>query len=131
MTSIPQGPTLYAETLPAGEDLSGSQFYFVKRSSDTYVACDAVTDLPDGVLQNKPELGEPCEVIAIGPTKLSADAAIAVGAFIGPSADGQATTRTPNHAGSNYACGRARGAASDAGNIIAGYVNCITPVLGA
>ncbi|HNT74391.1 MAG TPA: hypothetical protein PKH77_05160 [Anaerolineae bacterium] len=131
MTAIPQGPTLYAETLPAGEDLSAKRFYFVKRSGDTYVACAAVTDLPDGVLQNKPELGQPCEVIAFGPTKLSADAAIAVGAFIGPSADGQATTRTPNHAGSNYACGRARGAASVAGNIIPAIINCITPVLGA
>lgn len=129
MTSIPQGPTLYAETLPAGADLSAKQFYFVKRSSNTYVACAAATDLPDGVLQNKPDAGEPCEVIAIGPTKLNADAAITVGAFIGTSADGQAETKTPNHAGSEYACGRALGAASTAGNIIAGYVNCITPVL--
>ena len=95
MTSVPQYPTFYAETLPAGEDLSAKQFHFVKKSSGTYVVCDAATDLSDGVLQNKPELGEPCEVIGFGTSKVIADAAITSGAFIGTSADGQSRIRRP------------------------------------
>ncbi len=130
MSAIPQGPTQYAETLLAGADLSAKQFYFVKKSAGTYIPCAAATDLPAGVLQNDPALGEPCEVIAFGPTKVSADAAITADVFIGTAADGQAETKTPNHSGSEYACGRALAAASAAGNIIPAFVNCITPLLG-
>ena len=112
---------------PAGEDLSDSQFYFVKLSSGTAVACDDVTDVPLGVLQNAPESGEQAEVCLVGPTKFSADAAIAAGALIGPSADGQAETKVPGTDTSEYICGRALEAATAAGQIIAGVVNCLSP----
>jgi len=127
MTSIPQYPILWGETLPAGADLSAKQFHFVMQSSGTYVVCDAATDLADGVLQNKPALGEPCEVLALGPTKVVADAAIVSGALIGTSADGQADTKVPGTDTTEYVVGRALGAAAAAGNIIAAFINCMTP----
>ena len=112
---------------PAGADLSGSQFYFVKWSTGTLIACAAVTDVPVGVLQNKPTLGMQAEVVALGPTKLNADAAIAQGALIGTSADGQAVTKTIGSDTPHYVCGRALEGCSNAGEIISGIVNCVNP----
>jgi len=130
MTAIPNVATTYAETLPAGEDLSGSQFRFVIRSADTYIAITANTQLPDGILQNAPALGEPCRVIAVGASKLEASAAILVGAFVGPSANGRGESRTKNQTNTNYICGRAYSAAANAGEIIPVVVNCVTPTQG-
>lgn len=127
MTSVPQYPILYNETLPAGADLSAKQFYFVKKSSSTYVVCDGATDIPDGVLQNKPELGEPCEVLAIGPTKLVADAAITSGWLLGTSADGQADRKIPGTDTTEYVVARALGAVNGAGLIVPAFVNCMQP----
>jgi len=127
MTSIPHYPILYNEVLPAGADLSNRQFRFVKKSAGTYVLCDAVTDIPDGALQNKPALGEPCEVIAFGPTKLEADAAITEGWLIGTSGDGQAARKIPGTNTTHYVVGRALRGVTTAGQRIAAFINCITP----
>lgn len=131
MTAVPNTPIIHAETLPAGEDLSDKQFYFVKRDGDTYIACDAITDLPDGVLQNDPELGEPCYVIGFGGTKVVASEALSVGDLIGTAADGRAAPRTANHAGSNYITGRGLSAVSNGDEIAAAIVNCFSVSLGA
>ena len=127
MGAIPQYPQLYNDTLPAGADLSAKQFYFVKKSSSTYVLCDAATDIPAGALQNKPVLGEPCEVVALGPTKLVADAALTEDWFIGPAADGQADRKIPGTDTTEYVCGQVLEAAAAAGDIIAAFINCVTP----
>lgn len=127
MTSIPQYPILWGETLPAGADLSAKQFHFVKKSSGTYVVCNAATDIPDGVLQNKPALGEPCEVLALGATKLIADAAITDGWLLGTSADGQADRKIPGTDTTEYVVARALGGVSEAGLIIPAFVNCMMP----
>jgi len=129
MPSLLSYPQFFNSTLPAGADLSDKQFYWVKKSSGTYVLCNAATDIPDGVLQNKPALGEPCEVVGFGPSKVNADAAITDGAFIGTSADGQTEAKTPAGAGTNYACGRALAAAAAAGDIIPAFIDCISPEL--
>jgi len=127
MGAIPGYPQLFAETLPAGADLSAAQFYFVKRDTGTYVACDGATDIPDGVLQNKPELGEPCEVVMFGPTKVSSDAPLTVGWFIGPSADGQADRKIPGTDTTEYVCGRVLETSGAAAEIVTAVINCITP----
>lgn len=127
MTSIPQYPILHNEVLPAGADLSTKRFHFVKKSAGTYVVCAGATDIPDGALQNKPALGEPCEVVMFGPTKLVADAAITEGWFIGTSADGQADRKIPGTDTTEYVAGRALGSVTDAGLIIPAFINCITP----
>ena len=53
-------------TFTASADLSAKQFYIVKMSGDnTVTVCAAVTDVPIGVLQNKPASGEQA-VVRIG-----------------------------------------------------------------
>ncbi len=78
-------------TFTASADLSAKQFYIVKMSGDnTVTVCAAVTDVPIGVLQNKPASGEQAVVRVFGMSKVSADATLAAGNIIGTSADGQA-----------------------------------------
>ena len=127
MASIPNYPTLWNDVLPAGADLSASQFRFVKKDSGTYIRCAAATDIPDGVLQNAPALGEPCEVLMLGPTKVSSDEALTAGWFIGTSADGQADRKIPGTDTTEYVCGRALSASGAAGQISAAFINCVTP----
>jgi hypothetical protein len=86
-----------------------------------------LTDLPAGVLQNKPANGIPAEVVVIGPTKVAADGAITAGALIGTSADGQADPKVPGTDTNDYVAGKALEAASNAGEIIEAVVNCATP----
>ena len=127
MTAVAQGaPTVVSR--PAGESLVLKQFCFVKQSGDTFVACSAATDLPTGVLQNKPANGIPAEVVVIGPTKVVADIAITAGALIGTSADGQADPKIAGDT-SDYVAGKALEAATGAGQIIEAIVNCATPYL--
>jgi hypothetical protein len=113
----------------AGEDLSAKQYYFVKRdSSGNIVAITGDTDLPWGVLLNKPSAsGRMAQVCRKGIVKLSADAAILVGAVLGTSADGQATTRVVGTDTTKYVVGTAEEAASGAGSLIAAAINCIDP----
>lgn len=86
-----ESPQINIGTLTAAADLSGKQYYFVKLASATTVnVCAAVTDVPIGVLQNKPESGEVAEICVFGLSKVSADATLAAGDIIGTSADGQA-----------------------------------------
>lgn len=127
MASIPNYPTLYNDVLPAGADLSSSQFHFVKKSTGTYVECDGATDMPAGVLQNAPELGEPCEVVMFGPTKVSANEALTAGWLIGTSADGQADRKIPGTDTTEYVCGQALSATGGADQIATAFINCVTP----
>lgn len=67
-TSAPPGP----ESLQAGEDLSAFQFHAVVLRSDGQLdAYDTVTEVPIGILQNKPDAaGKIAEIIWIGRTKV-------------------------------------------------------------
>ncbi len=126
MTVEAQGAYI-VKSWPAGADLSGAQFKFVKLSSGTVILCDAVTDIPAGVLQNKPVSGRAAEVCLLGPTKVEADGAITEGDLIGTSADGQADTKVAGTDTTNYICGRALEAATGVGQIIEAVVNCVSP----
>jgi len=67
----------------AAEDLSNYQYHFVKLNSSGEVCLlDAGTDIPDGVLQNAPALGEEATVRILGISKIVANAALTVGTFI-------------------------------------------------
>ena len=115
------------ESWPAGADLSDKQFRYVKLSSSTVVACSAATDIPVGVLQNKPVSGRAAEVCMFGPTKVKSSGAITEGALIGTSADGRADAKVAGTDTTEYICGRALEAASGADEIIAAVVDCINP----
>jgi len=78
-------------TFAAAADLSAKQYYFVKLSAaNTVNVCTAITDIPIGILQNKPESGEAATVCLFGISKVSADGTLAAGNLIGTSVDSQA-----------------------------------------
>ena len=95
-------------TFTASADLSAKQFYIVKMSGDnTVTVCAAVTDVPIGVLQNKPASGGQAVVRVFGMSKVSADATLAAGNIIGSSADGQAQPVTQGSETTVYNIGQA------------------------
>ena len=112
-------------SLEAGADLSDKQFYFVKMSDDRKVAvCADVTDVPIGVLQNAPESGESADVMVIGLSKVSSDAALTAGDAIGSSSDGQAQTVTVGSETTVYLAGRVIDGTSAAGELASAVINC-------
>ncbi len=79
----------------AGATLAAKQYYFVKMSADnTVIACTAITDVPVGVVQNKPASGEQARVRIHGVTRVACGAAITYGQFVGPHTDGTGKGRT-------------------------------------
>lgn len=119
-------------TLTASADLSAKQFYFVKVSgSGTVDVCSGATDKPVGVLQNKPTSGQAAEIVVIGVTKVSSDAALTAGNLIGTSGDGQADAKTPGTDTTEYIVGQMLTTTGAAGVIGTALVNCASPVRGA
>jgi len=80
----------------AAADLSAKQFYIVELSAaNTVNVCDAATDVPLGVLQNKPAAANRAARVRIsGVTKVVASAAISAGALVGTTATGTAVTKS-------------------------------------
>lgn len=121
------GPCVKIPGLTAGADLSAAanQYKFVEVSTTkTVTICNAATDRPIGVLQNRPLSGQPAEVVAVGITKLQADAALTVGAIIGTSADGQADVKVPGTDITEYIVGTILEAAGAAGEYATAIINC-------
>lgn len=113
------------ESFKAGGDLSTKQYYFARMSGDnTCVVCDGATDIPLGVVQNKPTSGQTAQVRCFGRSKVNSDEALTVGWLVGPAADGQADRKIPGTDTTHHYGGlvvRATGAAGEIGEIIAGY----------
>ena len=120
-----KGSQPFKITLSAGADLSTKQYRFVKLdSSGNAIVCAAVTDKPVGVLQNNPTSGQAAEIVVVGLTKVSTDAALAIGDLVGTSADGQAAAYVAGTDTTKYVVGQAlvtSGAADELTSII---VNC-------
>ena len=114
-------------TAEAGADLSALQYHFVKFDTGKLIGMAAITDVPAGVLQAGVASGATAEIVVAGPTKVSADAAIAVGALIGTSSDGQADPLTIGTDTTVYIAGTALEAASAADEVIDAVVNCMSP----
>lgn len=126
------GPEPVKYSFTAGGDLRTKQFYFVKLSANlTVVICAAVTDLPIGVLQNKPNTGDTAEVTMLGITKVSGDADLGFGDSIGTSADGQAAAYIAGTDTTKYPCGRVLEDNSAAGGIITASIDCMSMHRGA
>jgi hypothetical protein len=125
-----EGPQPTKWSFPAGADLSAAanQYKFVEvDSSGNVTVCNAATDRPVGVLQNRPKSGEAAEVVIAGITKLQADAALTIGTLIGTSADGQADAKTLGDAGTEFVVGMALSASGAAAEIITALVDCSNP----
>lgn len=116
-------------TFEAAADLSAKQFHFVKlTAANTVNVCSGATDIPCGILQNKPSAaGRPAVVRMLGLSKLSADAALSAGALIGTSADGQGDAKTPGTDTTEYVVGIALEASGGAGELIKVSLNCLNP----
>lgn len=123
-----KGSQPFKITLEAGADLSAKQYFFVKLDANgKAVSCSAATDKPVGVLQNKPTSGQAAEIVVVGLTKVSSDAALTIGALIGTSADGQADAKTPGTDTTEFVVGTVlttTGAADVIGSVL---VNCANP----
>lgn len=121
-----QGPFQKLVGHVAGADLSAKQYHFVKlNTSKQVVICAATTDLPIGVLQNKPTSGQAAEVVMAGATKVVGDANLAKGDTIGTSADGQAAVYAAGTDTTKYIVGRVLEENTTAGGIVTAQINCI------
>ena len=112
-------------------DMRTNQFHFVNiAADDTVTLCSALTDIPCGILQNTPNVGETAEVLAIGISKLrtGAGAALAAGNLVGTDALGEGVTVDPDGAADNYYAGQVL-AGSNASEICTVLINCINPVI--
>jgi hypothetical protein len=117
-------------TQEAGGDLSSDQFKFVKLdSNDQVVACDGATDIPLGVLQNKPDAAGKAAVVRVfGLSKIQADGDIDAPTLIGTSADAQAQAIAAGTDTTVYIAGQARSSdATNAGEIFTAFINCMAP----
>lgn len=126
----PNSHPIYIQSFAITTDLSSHQFKFVKLSAErTVVICAAATDIPIGVLQNKPDnsIEKVAEVMVIGKTKLNSDAALTVGNLIGTSSDGQADAKTPGSDTTEFICGQVTLASGAAGERAEAIINCAAP----
>jgi len=123
-----KGSQPFKISLKAGADLSTKQYYFVKlNSSGNAVVCAAATDVPVGVLQNNPTANQSAEIVVVGLTKVSTDAALAIGNLIGTSSDGQADAKTVGTDTTEYVVGVAMVTSGAADTITTAMVNCANP----
>jgi hypothetical protein len=121
-------------------DLRTKQFCFVKLAAaaaaysdgleDQVDLCAAATDIPIGVLQNKPNAGEEAEIMMAGITKIQGNADLSAGfpgtpVLIATSNDGQAAAALST----NYVVGQLLQAPTGAGIIGVMAVNCLAPAL--
>ena len=118
-------------TLQAGEDLSSAQFHAVTLESDGQVDLyDAITDVPFGVLQNKPDAaGKGAEIVYSGRTKVAYGATVAAGAQISFNSSGKAVTFVKDTNTTTFSAGQAilGGASGETGDAI---INCANPPSG-
>ena len=128
-----EGDQLKISGLKAGADLSAAQYMFVKLNADNQVIlCAAATDIPLGVLQNKPDAsGKAAEVCCVGLTKLSSDEALTAGWLVGTSADGQADRKIAGTDTTNYVVGHVVVGTGAAAGLATAFVNCASPHRGA
>lgn len=120
-----KGSQPFKITLNAGADLSTKQYRFVKLdASGNAVVCAAVTDKPVGVLQNNPTSGQAAEIVVIGLTKVSTDAALAIGDLVGTASDGQAAAYVAGTDTTKYVVGQALVTSGGADELTSIIVNC-------
>ena len=116
-------------TFAAAGDLSTKQFYIMKLDSNGRVTvCTGTTDIPIGVLQNKPSaLGEAADVMISGVTKISSDEALACGNSLATSADGQAQVLVIGTETTVYSIGQCIGASAAAAGLATAVIECAKP----
>ena len=119
--------SIHTESWEASESLTGNQYYGVTMSGDRQVDLqDAVTDIPAGILQNKPASGRTAEVMVAGRTPGVAGEAITAGAQVRIGADGKFYVFQVDVDVTTYCCGYCVVGAGDDGQVGEFIVNCAT-----
>lgn len=129
---------LLPHSFVAASDMSASsvQYRFVTLTNSGLARlCTATTDIPIGVLQNSPLLGEVAEVCLIGISKLRIGAAdIVSGSLVGTDALGRGITLPVGTTGTaQYVVGRVIDTALDSlagdndGSLVTALINALTP----
>jgi len=120
-------------SMPAGADLSGLQYQFVKiDTNEQAIEPTANTDNVVGVLQNTPSAsGQVARVCVLGATKVVAESAFATpGTYITTSSSGTAILWAAGTDTTKYRLGRTWQVAAARGDVIMCMVNCIDTVKG-
>ena len=123
------GPSIIVG-IEANADLSAAanQYKFVKLTSAKVALCAAATDIPIGVLQNKPKAGETADVLALGVSKVRSDANLVAQDLIGTAADGEADAKVPGTDTTEYVVGMVLiDTSAAAGDYTTAYINCLNP----
>ena len=129
-----EGSQVKPPGLIAGGDLSAAanQYKFVKYSAaKTVIVCTGATDIPCGVLQNRPASGDAAEVVIFGITKVQGDANLGFGDLIGTSADGQADAKVAGTDTTEYVVGHIIEDNAAAAGLATAFINCVNPHRGA
>lgn len=108
----------------AAGDLSNKQYYFMKMSGNRIVTtCALTTDVPIGVLQNKPAAANRAAVVRVaGESYVSSDTGLTAGGLVGTSGDGQAVTSA-----TTYVVGQVTTGTGTAGDLAVATINCAAP----
>jgi hypothetical protein len=120
---------VFTFSLEAAADLSAKQYTYVKLDTNGRAAAvTAATDIPVGILQNKPAaLGREAVIVGLGISKVVANGAITAADQVGTSADGQCDGKTAGTDTTEYAVGQALTAATAATEILSVTVNTMNP----
>lgn len=134
MTTLPVGATSSPPgeiSLQAGEDLSTFQFHGVVLRADGQLdAYDTITDVPFGVLQNKPDAaGKGASVIYSGKTKVEFGGTVAIGAQISFNSSSKAVTFVKDTNSTTFSAGICV-LGGDSGEIGEAIINCANPPSG-
>jgi hypothetical protein len=103
-----QNDDLFNLPLLAYDDMSSSQFLFVKMTSTdrTVDVCSAATDIVLGILQDEPTTGQAAGVRVYGHSKVVLGEVVAAGALVGTSTEGKAITITAGSSTTAYIAGQ-------------------------
>ena len=126
-TDSPQGIKLTGMTCGA-TTLAAQQYRFVKLHTDgTVIIASSEGEVVIGVLQNKPAVGQACEIIAIGVTKLKTDGtAHAEGGKL--KTDGSGNADLADTTGDHVVGTALTTPTATAGVIFTALIQCATPV---
>lgn len=111
----------------AAATMSAKQYYVVILSGTKADIPTTATKVPYGILQNKPDSGGTAEIMVVGISKVSSDAALAVGDLIGSSGDGQLLKLTPGTDTTKYVIGQVVEASDNAGEFASAAINGASP----
>jgi len=113
-------------TFPANADLSTHQYKWVKMATGSKVdICSAITDVPIGILQNKPTANQAASVRLLGVSKLKAGGTIGVGSMLGTDASALGKALVVGDT-TQYVVGQSTTAAV-VNDIVQVAVNCLNP----